>query len=31
MRVGGTEAAELALWFSMRAALSPDAVTQYSF
>jgi protocatechuate 4,5-dioxygenase, beta chain len=31
MRVGGTEASELALWFSMRAALSGDATAAYSF
>lgn len=31
MRVGGTEASELALWFSMRAALSPEATSAYSF
>lgn len=31
MRVGGTEAAELALWFSMRAALSDSAREVYAF
>jgi hypothetical protein len=31
MRVGGTEAAELTLWFSMRAAMSDDAHAAYSF
>jgi hypothetical protein len=31
MRVGGTEAAELALWFSMRAALSAQAREAYTF
>jgi hypothetical protein len=31
MRVGGTEAAELALWFSMRAALSGSAREVYTF
>lgn len=31
MRVGGTEASELALWFSMRAALSAEASAAYSF
>ncbi|WP_017524442.1 hypothetical protein [Pusillimonas noertemannii] len=29
MRYGGTEAAELSLWFAMRAALSPDATPVY--
>ncbi len=31
MRYGGTEAAELALWFAMRAALSPQAKAVYDF
>ncbi len=31
MRLGGTEAAELAIWFSMRAALSDDIKEVYSF
>ena len=31
MRLGGTEAAELAIWFSMRAALSDDIKDVYSF
>lgn len=31
MRLGGTEAAELALWFSMRAALSDTAKSAYHF
>ncbi|BCB76584.1 gallate dioxygenase [Phytohabitans flavus] len=31
MRYGGTEAAELSLWFAMRSALSPDARAVYSF
>ncbi|CAE6959394.1 protocatechuate 3,4-dioxygenase [Paraburkholderia domus] len=31
MRFGGTEAAELAMWFSMRAALSDEAVSIYDF
>ena len=31
MRLGGTEAAELALWFAMRAALDPHAEARYSF
>jgi hypothetical protein len=31
MRVGGTEAAELALWFTMRAALSDRAREAYGF
>ncbi|MGB8423731.1 protocatechuate 3,4-dioxygenase [Paraburkholderia sp.] len=31
MRFGGTEAAELAIWFAMRAALSSDAKAVYSF
>lgn len=31
MRLGGTEAAELTLWFAMRAALSTGAAPVYSF
>jgi len=31
MRLGGTEAAELALWFAMRAALSADARPAHTF
>lgn len=31
MRLGGTEAAELALWLVMRAALSEDSQVQYSY
>ncbi len=31
MRLGGTEAAELTLWFTMRAALSQQASAVYSF
>ena len=31
MRLGGTEAAELTLWFTMRAALSQQAAAVYSF
>jgi hypothetical protein len=31
MRLGGTEAAELTLWFAMRAALSPEAAAVYTF
>jgi Catalytic LigB subunit of aromatic ring-opening dioxygenase len=31
MRLGGTEAAELTLWFAMRAALSEDAKAVYTF
>jgi hypothetical protein len=31
MRLGGTEAAELALWFTMRAALSERATAVYTF
>lgn len=31
MRLGGTEAAELTLWFAMRAALSADAKAVYTF
>jgi hypothetical protein len=31
MRLGGTEAAELTLWFAMRAALSTDAAEVYTF
>jgi hypothetical protein len=31
MRLGGTEAAELTLWFTMRAALSRKAAAVYSF
>ncbi|WP_116996539.1 protocatechuate 3,4-dioxygenase [Desertimonas flava] len=31
MRVGGTEAAELSLWFAMRAALSASATAAYRF
>ena len=31
MRLGGTEAAELAIWFSMRAALSDDIRKIYEF
>ena len=31
MRLGGTEAAELTLWFTMRAALSRQATAVYSF
>ncbi len=31
MRLGGTEAAELALWFAMRSALSNDAREVYTF
>jgi hypothetical protein len=31
MRLGGTEAAELVLWFAMRAALSDDAESVYTF
>jgi hypothetical protein len=31
MAVGGTEAAELTLWYAMRAALSDDARTTYAF
>lgn len=31
MRLGGTEAAELALWFAMRTALSDDARETYTF
>lgn len=31
MRLGGTEAAELTLWFTMRAALSQDAKAVYTF
>ena len=31
MRAGGTEAAELTLWYAMRAALSPEATAVYSF
>jgi hypothetical protein len=31
MRLGGTEAAELTLWFAMRAALSERAAAVYTF
>jgi hypothetical protein len=31
MKVAGTEAIELSMWFTMRAALSPDARKAYSF
>ena len=31
MRVGGTEASELILWYAMRAALADDATTVSSF
>ena len=31
MQVAGTEAAELSMWYTMRAALSRDARTHYSF
>ncbi|MDV8128853.1 hypothetical protein R4P71_30330 [Rhodococcus sp. IEGM 1304] len=31
MRLGGTEAAELALWYAMRTALSDNATVRYSF
>jgi len=31
MRLGGTEAAELAIWFSMRGALSDDIAEVYSY
>ena len=31
MQVAGTEAAELSMWYAMRAALSPEARTHYSF
>jgi len=31
MQAAGTEAAELSMWYAMRAALHPDAQTHYSF
>jgi hypothetical protein len=31
MRIGGTEAAELAIWFAMRAALAPTVKRAYDF
>jgi hypothetical protein len=31
MQIAGTEAAELGMWYTMRAALSPAARTHYSF
>jgi hypothetical protein len=31
MQIAGTEAAELSMWYAMRAALSPEAQKRYSF
>jgi protocatechuate 4,5-dioxygenase beta chain len=31
MQVAGTDAAELSMWYTMRAALSPHAKKAYSF